>query len=119
MYAVHERDAKRYRLPGRDWIYLIGPENMGNKNLVFGLAEFPVDSKAGAHVHEKEEEVLFILSGWGEITMGGRVEKLEPGCAIYIPPGLEHHITVQGVEPLKLVTVFSPPVTPGSYDRSA
>jgi oxalate decarboxylase/phosphoglucose isomerase-like protein (cupin superfamily) len=36
--------------------------------------------------------------------------------AVFIPPGLTHQIRVDGAEPLRLVTLFSPPVTPGAYD---
>ncbi len=58
-------------------------------------------------------------------TAGGRMSgsaagdqqaRLESGVAVYIPPGLAHQIRVDGDEPLRLVTLFSPPVTPGAYD---
>jgi hypothetical protein len=64
-----------YHLPGRDWFYLLGPQNSNAKNLVFGLAEFPAGTLAAAHVHAADEP-----------------------------------------EPLRLVTLFSPPVVPGAYD---
>lgn len=105
-----------YHLPGRDWYYLLGPQNSAAKNLVFGLAEFPAGTLAASHVHEVEEEIIYILSGSGAIIADGQEERLEPGVAIYIPPGLAHQIRVNGDEPLKLVTLFSPPVTPGAYD---
>lgn len=105
-----------YRLPGRDWYYLLGPQNSSARNLVFGLAEFPSRTLAASHTHETEEEIIYILSGVGAIIAEGEETRLEPGVAVFIPPGLPHQIRVDGAEPLKLVTLFSPPVTPGAYD---
>ncbi len=114
--TAHVDDCTVYRLPGRDWFYLLGPQNSRTRNLVFGLAEFPGGTLAAAHAHQAEEEILYILSGQGAIIAGDQETRLEPGVAVFIPPGLSHQIRADGAEPLKLVTVFSPPVTPGAYD---
>jgi quercetin dioxygenase-like cupin family protein len=105
-----------YHLPGRDWYYLLGPMNSEAKNLAFGLAEFPGGTLAAPHVHAAEEEIIYILSCAGA-TIAAEVEiRLEPGVAVFIPPGLTHQIRADGPDPLRLVTLFSPPVTPGAYD---
>lgn len=105
-----------YHLPGRDWYYLLGPQNSGARNLVFGLAEFPAGTLAAAHVHAAEEEIIYILAGGGAILAGEQEIALEPGVAVFIPPGLTHQIRAEGPDPLKLVTLFSPPIIPGAYD---
>jgi mannose-6-phosphate isomerase-like protein (cupin superfamily) len=105
-----------YHLPGRDWYYLLGPLNSGAKNLTFGLAEFPGRTQAAPHVHQGEEEIIYILSGSGAAIAGDEEIPLAPGVAVFIPPGLTHQIRVDSPEPLRLVTLFSPPVTPGAYD---
>ena len=113
--TAHINSCKVYHLPGRDWFYLIGPQNSQAQNLVFGLAEFPGGTTAAPHTHEKEEEIIYILSGTGAIVSAEKEAPLGPGAAVFIPPGLEHKIRVDGDEPLKLVTLFSPPVVPGAY----
>lgn len=114
--AIHIDNCTVYHLPGRDWFYLLGPQNSQAHNLVLGLAEFPGGTLAAAHTHPTEEEMLYILSGQGAILAGEQELRLEPGVAVYIPPGLPHQIRADGEEALKLVTLFSPPVTPGAYD---
>jgi quercetin dioxygenase-like cupin family protein len=114
--TAHINKCTVYHLPGRDWFYLLGPQNSQSKNLAFGLAEFPAGTLAAAHTHQAEEEIIYILSGEGAIISGGKETRLEPGLAVFIPPGLSHQIRVDGEEPLNLVTLFSPPVTPGAYD---
>jgi quercetin dioxygenase-like cupin family protein len=105
-----------YHLPGRDWYYLLGPLNSSARNLSFGLAEFPGGTVAAPHVHQGEEEIIYILSGVGAAIAGEEETPLAPGVAVFIPPGLAHQIRADGPEPLRLVTLFSPPVTPGAYD---
>jgi putative monooxygenase len=90
--------------------------NSATKNLAFGLAEFPGGTLAAPHVHQGEEEIIYILSGSGAAITGEQEIALEPGVAVFIPPGLTHRIRADGPEPLRLVTLFSPPVTPGAYD---
>jgi putative monooxygenase len=114
--AAHAKFCTVYRLPGRDWYYLLGPQNSQARNLAFGLAEFPAGTVAAPHTHEAEEEIIYIFSGQGTISSAGKEVRLEPGVAVFIPPGLEHQIRVEAPEPLKLATLFSPPVVPGAYD---
>ncbi len=114
--VAQEQTCRVINLPGRDWFYLLGPQNSGAKNLAFGLATFPPDSNAPAHVHDAQEEIIFILAGRGEFVTAEGCVPLEPGTGIFIPPGLTHQIVVKGEETVKLVTVFSPPVIPGAYD---
>ena len=113
---AHIDNCTVYHLPGRDWFYLLGPQNSQAENLVFGLAEFPAGTLAAAHAHETQEEIIYILSGAGDLTAEGKETRLEPGVAVFIPPSLLHQIRVDEGEPLKLVTIFSPPVIPGAYD---
>lgn len=105
-----------HHLPGRDWYYLLGPQNSAARNLAFGVAEFPAGTTAAAHVHAHEEEIIFILAGRGAILTAEQHIALEPGIAVFIPPATEHQISVEDAEPLRLVTLFSPPVVPGAYD---
>ena len=116
--AVHREDAQVHHLPGRDWFLYVGPENTAAQNLTVGYGTFPPGSAPPGHIHPTQEEVVFILSGHGElVTPEGKVS-LEPGTAVYIPVGLHHATVSHGPGPLEMVTSFSPPVAPGSYEDS-
>jgi quercetin dioxygenase-like cupin family protein len=107
-----------YHLPGRDWFYLLGPQNSQAQHLTFGLADFPGGTLASAHTHDTQEEILYVLSGQGAIISGEEEIRFEPGVAVYVPPGIPHQIRVDGEDTLRVVTIFSPPVVPGAYDPS-
>jgi mannose-6-phosphate isomerase-like protein (cupin superfamily) len=114
--GVRWEEAVRYDLPGRDWYLCVGPQNSGVRNLTVGIAVFPEGSAPPGHVHQTQEEVIYVTSGQGRlVTPEGTVE-LKAGTSVYIPVGLLHATVSSGPGPLELVCAFSPPVVPGSYE---
>jgi quercetin dioxygenase-like cupin family protein len=111
-----QHNAARVDLPGRQWGLLLGPSNVGATNMTLGFAMFPAGSAPPGHTHPAEEEMIYVISGRGRILTGSVVVDLSPGVAVYIPPGLEHATSADEGEPLHLLTAFSPPVIPGSYE---
>jgi quercetin dioxygenase-like cupin family protein len=103
-------------LPGRQWSLLLGPGNVGATNMTLGFSIFPPGSAPPGHTHPQEEEMIYVVSGRGHITTDATVVDLSPGVAVYIPPGLHHATSADAEGPLHLLTAFSPPVTPGSYE---
>ncbi len=117
MYYIKEQDVDSLQLPGRLWKKLIGPDEGDCQNMIFGIVSFPPGSDPGTHKHESEEEIIYVISGRGETRVGGALFVLEPGVAVFTEPGIEHGVKTLGDEPLVLISVFSPPVKPGSYDK--
>jgi quercetin dioxygenase-like cupin family protein len=115
--AVERRDARTLDLPGRQWALLLGPENVGAKNATLGFSVFPGGSAPPGHVHPAEEEMIYVVSGRGQLVSNDLTVTLVPGSAVYIPPGVEHATVADEGEPLHLVTVFSPPTVPGSHEQ--
>ena len=118
MHYVKEQDVIGLDLPGRNWKKLVGPENGDSQNMIFGLVTFPPGADPGTHSHAGEEEVIYVISGTGETKVGGQVFALEPGVTVFTEPGVEHGVKNTGTEPLVMISVFSPPVRPGSYDKN-
>lgn len=117
MHYVKEEDVVGIQLPGRLWKKLIGPDSGGCKNMILGVVIFPPGSDPGTHVHPAEEEIIYVISGHGETKVAGKTYPLDPGVSVFTEPGVEHGVRTLGEEPLVLISVFSPPVRPGSYDK--
>lgn len=115
--AVTRDQARVYELPGREWLHYVGPEITGTRNLTVGYSVFPPDSAPEGHVHPTQEEVIYIVAGNGELVTPAGTVTLEPGTCVYIPPGLPHQSVSLGPDALEMVTSFSPPVVPGSYEE--
>ena len=116
--VVRRDEAEVYPLPGRDWLLYIGPQNSAARNLTVGVAIFPAGSAPQGHIHPTQEETIYIVRGHGRLVTGLGTAELEPGVAVFIPMGVHHATESDGPEPLELVSVFSPPVEPGSYEAA-
>ena len=108
---VHEDNIKGLELPGRVSKILIGPETVNSNNLSFGITIAPPKTAMRPpHTHYKEDEVIYVIEGKGEIISGSEKEKIFPGIAIYIPAGVEHRIINKSEVSMKLACSFHPPV---------
>ncbi len=114
---VARGEAEVFALPGRDWHQYIGPQNSPARNVSVGVAVFPPGSKPKGHVHDAEEETIYVTSGRGRLVTEDATAELEPGVSVFIGIGTFHATESDGPEPLELVCLFSPPIVPGSYER--
>lgn len=110
----HVVDAKEVegvrRTPSRVSKLLLSEFSVGARNLSMGMNITDIGSMIPKHVHENEEEAMFIISGRGKLILEDGEQELHPGMAIYMPPGVEHSIVNTGEEELKLVWVYVPPL---------
>ena len=93
--------------PRTSWI-LVSEKTVGAQNLAMGVNETHPGGMVPEHKHEKEEEVMFFLSGKGVFVTEDEEIALEPGICIYNPPGKMHKIINTGDENLKFVWIYSP-----------
>jgi quercetin dioxygenase-like cupin family protein len=105
-----------YRLPGREWQLLLGPQTGESQRMTMSIATFPAGSAPPLHVHPDEEEMVYVLAGTGRLVNEGEDVRLEPGVAFRVPVGARHGAVNDGDAPLRLLCVFDPPVMPGSYE---
>lgn len=117
-HTIHEDHVEEKQLPGRRHKMVIRPGNMGAEKMCAGVAVFPANKHAPAHVHPQEEEILYVLSGQGKMYFNGEPEPIKPGTFMLVPPGVEHSLESVTAADLKVFYVFSPPVQQGSYDKN-
>ncbi|MEA3400482.1 MAG: cupin domain-containing protein [Armatimonadota bacterium] len=103
------RGAKRPEEVGPTPLELIRPEREGSTKLSLAQATVEPGASTHRHIHRQAEEVYYVLSGEGAVEVGGAVERVGPGDARLIPPGVEHRVTAIGAEPLVILCACSPP----------
>ena len=112
MYTVKIGQAELMRLPMRDVRCFIGGEKMEtpvrSDRMTMGFTEVPAQTNMVPHIHDAEEEIIFITEGMGEVTVGGVTEMLEPYTAVKFPVGVEHQVRNTGTVDMKFVFMFSP-----------
>jgi mannose-6-phosphate isomerase-like protein (cupin superfamily) len=103
--------AGEFREPPRVSKLLLAPKYGGVNNLSMGMNITEVGSMIPDHIHDKSEEVLFLISGHAKIVIEGEGEwEIGPETAFYSPIGVKHRVENIGHEPLRIVWVYSPPL---------
>ena len=74
-------------------------KNVPNMKLVFRKRAFKPGSGVGHHV-QKEDEIYYVLSGRGTMTLDGKTVDITPGTAVLTRPGSSHSLKQVGSEDL-------------------
>jgi mannose-6-phosphate isomerase-like protein (cupin superfamily) len=69
----------------------------------------PPGGEIGAEVHPDTDQILAVVSGVGEATLGKRTRTIEAGDVVAVAAGTEHNVVNAGPLPLVLSTVYGPP----------
>ena len=115
MLSINENDIDFVNLKGRKYKLLADKSTIGCKNILTLVSFFPSNSQAPGHIHEKEEEVIYVLDGFGEAIIDGVSHEIKPGSVVYFPPGSLHSIDNKSDKEIKLYCVFSPQTKIGDY----
>src|SRR5499426_4251036 len=86
-----------------------------NTHGVFSVMEFvtPPGKGIALHVHEREDELVYLLEGEIEVTLGNQKMKAIPGVMALLPRGIPHGFTNVGNKPSRLLDT----ILPGQFDN--
>jgi quercetin dioxygenase-like cupin family protein len=84
-------------------------------NGVFSVLEFvtPPGKGVAIHVHEREDELVYLLEGEIEVTLGNQKMKAVPGVMALLPRGIPHGFTNIGNKPSRVLDT----ILPGQFDN--
>jgi quercetin dioxygenase-like cupin family protein len=84
-------------------------------NNVFSVMEYVTAPGKGValHVHEREDELVYLLEGEIEVTLGDQKMKAVPGVWALLPRGIPHGYTNIGNKPSRLLDTM----LPGQFDN--
>jgi quercetin dioxygenase-like cupin family protein len=84
-------------------------------NGAFSVMEFvtPPGKGVALHVHEREDELVYLLEGEIEVTLGNQKMKAIPGVMALLPRGIPHGFTNIGNKPSRLLDT----ILPGQFDN--
>ncbi len=72
---------------------------------VFELCRLPPGTSIGEHVHDETEEIYFILSGVGMMTLDGTPREVRAGDVVLTQPVARHGISNPGPADLEVLIV--------------
>jgi len=82
---------------------------------VFSVLELVSEPGSGValHVHDNEDELVFVTQGEIEVTLGDQTMRASKGVMALLPRGIPHGFTNVGAIPSRLQVV----ILPGNFDN--
>ena len=77
--------------------------------MTVGVAVFDAGKSNVEHIHPNCEEVVYVLDGAVEHTLGDQRTTLHSGDLIVVPRNVPHHLLNTSVAPARCLIVFSSP----------
>ena len=68
----------------------------------------PGEDAGPAETHGADQ-IVYVIEGEADITVGDEARRTGPGGLVMIPAGARHHVGNPGREPLFFLTVYAPP----------
>lgn len=94
---------------GRQVTVKVDSQLMPGVRMSMVTEDLPPNSAIRVHLHQSEDEIIFIRMGSGVATLGDRQVAVSAGAIVYVPQGLWHGLRNNGTETLGMSAIYSPP----------
>jgi mannose-6-phosphate isomerase-like protein (cupin superfamily) len=113
-YIAHLNDLPPYSPPGHSRTInrrLLGPGRSGSDRIEVVLGQIEFGGQADPHAHPDQEQAFFVLEGKAVVEIEGESEVVGPNDFVYLPSGTSHQVTPLKGPPLRLLIIYSPPIS--------
>ena len=87
---------------------LVRPETCGSRRIDHRISCYQPMAYVEVHVHQVQEQVYHVLEGEGMLTLDGRAQLLRENDYVFVPPGVHHGFTNNGIAPLVFLVITTP-----------
>lgn len=88
--------------------WFVEPRNLGTDRLSAGLVTFEPGARQDYHQHNREEQVLYVISGSGLHWQDEVEKRIGRGDILHIPQYSRHRVHNDSDEPLVFLIVYAP-----------
>ncbi len=116
MKIIHESEVDEKKIPGRFIRWIADDKTMQPKYLSSCVIRvLPGETVQPAHSHPDGEELIYVLSGYGEAWVDGKIKSIQAGTAVLFEQSSVHMIRNIGTEEMKVICFFAPPTGLKNY----
>jgi mannose-6-phosphate isomerase-like protein (cupin superfamily) len=87
---------------------LVRPETCGSRRIDHRISCYQPMAHVAEHVHKVQEQVYHVLEGEGMLTLDDEQVLLRRHDYVFVPPGVRHSFTNNGLVPLVFLVVTTP-----------
>lgn len=105
--VVLPNTGEELNIAGSQTVHTIKSKDTNGVSSVMEFVTLP-GKGAALHVHEREDELVYLLDGEIEVTLGDQKMKAIPGVMALLPRGIPHGFTNIGSKPSRLLDTILP-----------
>jgi mannose-6-phosphate isomerase-like protein (cupin superfamily) len=87
---------------------LVRPETAGSQLVDYRISTYQPMAYVELHAHKVQEQIYHVLDGEGMMVIDGKQQIVRRHDVIFIPPGVPHSITNNGLTDLTFIVVTTP-----------
>jgi len=87
---------------------MVDPANTGDTGLCVLVQTLEPGAAIPVHRHEKAEQVFFVLSGRGRVSLAGQEADISARTTVHVPKGVPHGVANTSEGPMALLETTSP-----------
>ena len=87
---------------------LLGPDETGRASAYLGVLEADPGLEIPRHQHPNSAEILYVVQGGGELTVGSEKIPFGPAEAIHIPENQPHTANFTGPDKTIMIQLYAP-----------
>ncbi|MDG6994525.1 MAG: cupin domain-containing protein [Nitrososphaerota archaeon] len=95
---------------------LLTKASVSKNKTMMGYSVFKPGIDTKQKVHLTAEELAYVVSGSGKITIGEKIYPFRQNDSLFIPRGVPHGVRNDGMEDVVMVFFFSTPSYPKTID---
>ena len=106
-YVLGPGDGEALNVPNGRVVIKVDPKT-GSSRLAMGTQVLTQGNGIALHLHEREDEILFLHEGARTVVVGDATKMVAKGTTVYIPHGVWHGVMSANDE-AQVVWIVSPP----------
>jgi quercetin dioxygenase-like cupin family protein len=87
---------------------LVRPETAGSRLVDYRISTYQPMAYVATHAHKVQEQIYHVLEGEGSMEIDGQRRIVRKHDVIFIPPGVVHSISNDGLGDLTFIVVTTP-----------
>jgi mannose-6-phosphate isomerase-like protein (cupin superfamily) len=87
---------------------LVRPETAGSRLVDYRISTYQPMAYVETHIHKVQEQIYHVLEGEGSMEIEGKRQTVRKHDVIFIPPGIPHSISNNGITDLTFIVVTTP-----------
>jgi quercetin dioxygenase-like cupin family protein len=108
--VVRRHQRRKIILPGSHLTYELLTPDLNRKMEVIMVELEPGDNYTAMPLRQQTEECIYVLQGQLEIGLGEDIYRLGSGDSVYFDGPMLRHVTAQGDETLRFISIITPPI---------